>query len=237
MQALRLAAADDGERLRGALASGPDALVIDIEASEDAVSMARREGAAAFLRDAAMGGRPRPRVFVRVSPFATGRTEAELEAVMPGAPDGIMLPCAVGRPAVERLAARLAVLEALHGIADGRTEIIASVEDAAGALAVASLAGAGRRLAALAWDDARLRRDLGLSTGGGCLPDPCRHLRAMTVLTARAAGVPAIDSPCPEGSEFDLFAAEVGRAKRDGFSAKLVLTEAQAAAVRGVSSP
>jgi citrate lyase subunit beta/citryl-CoA lyase len=110
MRSFLFVPADSESKLEKAIASGADALILDLE---DSISTERkavaRETALAFLKRA-----PRhdgaPRLYVRVNGLATGLTDDDL-AVVAGRPDGIMLPKAEGGPAVVHLDAKLAVRE------------------------------------------------------------------------------------------------------------------------------
>jgi len=92
MRSLLFVPADGGSKLDKALASGADAMIIDLE---DSIAPDRkvqaRESAAAFLRNAASAAK-RPRLLVRVNAIATGLIDADLDAVVPARPDAILLP-------------------------------------------------------------------------------------------------------------------------------------------------
>lgn len=202
----------------------PDLLVIDSEAGAPSlVSRAR----------AAHPGVP---IFIRVAPLAGGG-EAQLAAMMAARPDGIWLRNAIGRAEIEQLGSILAVAEAELGLDDGATRIIASVDSAAGALAIASLAKAGARLAGITYDLAALAHDIGCEIGPASrYAEPLRTTRANIVLVAAAAGVPAIDSGASHVPDLDAFAADAVHAARDGFSGKLALGSAQIEILRRVAA-
>src|SRR5215217_6667308 len=136
---------DSAKKLDKALQAGADAIILDLE---DSVSLAQKDSArrtsADFLRTARTQGQ-RPRLFVRVNGLTTGLTDADLDGVMPGAPDGIVLPKAIGGIDVSHLGAKLAVREAEFGLADGETRILAiATENALGVFALGTFAGASR---------------------------------------------------------------------------------------------
>src|SRR3954468_5831677 len=119
MRSLLFVPGDSSRKLEKALQAGADALILDLE---DSVALSEKEAArrttAAFLAEARRAAE-RPRLFVRVNALSTGLTDADLDGVMGSAPDGIMLPKAVGGPDVAHLGAKLAVREAEHGLDDG----------------------------------------------------------------------------------------------------------------------
>ena len=98
------------------MASGADALIVDLE---DSISPANKEEARktalAFLKSA-RGAKDRPRLLVRVNAIDTGLIDDDLDVVMAAAPDAIMLPKAEGGASVIHLDAKLAVREAENGL-------------------------------------------------------------------------------------------------------------------------
>ncbi|MBG0809461.1 aldolase [Methylosinus sp. H3A] len=210
------------EAFAAALASGADALVLDLG---DAPA---RERAAALLR------LPRPaglRLYARVTPLASAAIDADLSAVVAAGADGVFLPEACGGASVQHLAAKLAVQEAEWGRADGATRIIAmATQTPAAVFALGSYGGASARLEALAFDVEPLRRALGAepeSLASTRPASPFAMARAGLLLGAAAAGVAAIDRPFADlGDEQGLF-GECRAARRDGFAAKLALDGAQ----------
>jgi len=102
---------------------------------------------------------------VRVNPLDGDLAEADLDAVMPAAPDGVMLPKSLNGADVQRLGAKLAVREADHALPDGVTRIIAIATESARALfGLSSYADCGARLEGLTWGAEDLSVDLGASS-------------------------------------------------------------------------
>ncbi|TDR93739.1 hypothetical protein [Enterovirga rhinocerotis] len=203
--------------LEAALAAAPDALVLDPASHHgaDAADLVERRrgeprGAASGHSDLLTRGRGSgPVLLVRVPPLSSSSMEDALASAMAFEPDGILLRGAIGRPDIERLGAKLAVLEAEHGRPAGSIGIVASVADeAAGALALAGLRP-HPRLAGLVFDRAALAASL------GCAPEAqalC-HAAATTILAASACGVPAIALLESEG---DLDGRDVTSPRSDG---------------------
>src|SRR5215475_8347496 len=83
MRSLLFVPADDAKKLDKAMASGADAVIVDLEDSIPAQGKAdARMRAAAFIKGAVEAAR-RPRLLVRVNGFATGLADADLDAVVP----------------------------------------------------------------------------------------------------------------------------------------------------------
>lgn len=232
---------DDEKKLAKALGCGADALIIDLEDSVAPAAKARaRSIAAAFL--AANVGRPgRPRFLLRVNPLESGFTDADLDAVMPAAPDAIVLPKSLGGSSVQQLGVKLAVREACLGLRDGATRIIPIATESARAIfAMESYRGCSPRLDGLAWGGEDLSADLGAE--GNRLPDgayagPYVLARNMTLLAAVAAGVAPIDTVFTNFRDHDGLRAEAIAARRDGFWAKMAIHPAQAPIINEVFTP
>src|SRR5262249_51736682 len=89
MRSLLFVPADSDKKLAKALGSGADILLLDLEDSVAAGRKATgRDMACAFLKARPAGAR----AYVRINPLTTEFAALDLKAVMPGRPDGIMLP-------------------------------------------------------------------------------------------------------------------------------------------------
>jgi citrate lyase subunit beta/citryl-CoA lyase len=116
MRSLLFVPADSDRKLAKSLDSDADILLLDLE---DSVAPGRKEAARATARDF-LGGRPAGRrAYVRINPLATALALPDLEAVIAGRPDGIMLPKAAGGDEVRALDRELGRLEDKHGLAAG----------------------------------------------------------------------------------------------------------------------
>jgi len=241
MRSLLFVPGDSQKKLEKALASGADALIIDLE---DSVDLAAKEEArrvtAAFLGQhrSRTGG---PRLFVRVNGLTTGLIDDDLDGVMPAAPHGVVLPKAVGGADVAHLGAKLAVREAEFGLDDGGTHILAiATENALGVFALGSFGGASHRLMGIAWGGEDLSADIGAEANrgdDGAYTEPYRLARSMTLLGAAAAGVDAVDAVYTNFRDMDGLAAECREARRDGFVAKMAIHPAQVPVINEAFTP
>jgi len=241
MRSLLFVPGDNASKLEKALKSEADALIIDIE---DSVASDRKAEARviarSFLREAA-GMTDRPQLWVRVNGLDTGLTDDDLEAVVPGKPDAIMLPKAQGGASIAHLDAKLTAREAIHGLPEGLVRIGALATETAAALFVAgTFAGASARLIGLTWGAEDLSAELGAQANRdaqGRFLDPYRLARVLCLAGAAAAQVPAIDTVYVDFRDTDGFRRECEEACRDGFSGKMAIHPAQAPIMKEVFTP
>jgi citrate lyase subunit beta/citryl-CoA lyase len=241
MRSLLFVPADAPGKLDKALGSGADALIVDLE---DSIAAERKEAAriaaAAFLR-AANARRSRPRLVVRVNALGSGLIGADLDAVVQGRPDAIMLPKAEGGAAVVHLDAKLTACEAIAGLAESAIGIVAIATETAQALFLAgTYRGASPRLAALTWGAEDLSAELGAEANrdlDGNFLDPYRLARSLCLAGAAAAQVPAIDTVYVAFRNEAGLRRECEAARRDGFSGKLAIHPAQVATINDVFTP
>ena len=170
-------------------------------------------------------------------PSISGETDADLDAVMPGAPDAILLPGSLGAPSVQQLSAKLAVREAELGLSDGATSIIAVADTAQSLFHLGSYRGSSARLLAVAWSSEALRADIGAETDRdrlGATLGPYRLARDLTLLAATSARVAAIDTAFLNIRDLEGLRAEALAARRDGFTGKIALDPAQVGVINEV---
>jgi citrate lyase subunit beta/citryl-CoA lyase len=241
MRSFLFVPADSSRKLDKAMASGADALIIDLE---DSIALdgkaAARQSAAAYLKDV-VTALSRPYLLVRVNGLATGLTDADLDAVAPSRPDAIMLPKAEGGASLVHADAKLAVREALAGLPDGHIKILPIATETAAALFLAgTFAGASPRLSGLTWGAEDLSAELGAHANrdadGGFL-DPYRLARSLCLAGAAAAQVPAIDTVYVDFRNSAGFRRECEDALRDGFTGKMAIHPAQVPIINEVFTP
>jgi citrate lyase subunit beta/citryl-CoA lyase len=241
MRSLLFVPGDSPKKLEKGMTSGADALIVDLE---DSVALDRkpaaRETALAFLRDVSSAAN-RPRLIVRVNALDTGLTDADLDAVVAGKPDSILLPKAEGGESVVHLDAKLTAREAMHGLDDGAVSILALTTETASALFRAgTYGGVSKRLAGLTWGAEDLSAALGSEANrdrDGNFTEPFRFARILCLAGAAAAGVPAIDTVYVDFRNDAGLRRECEEARRDGFTAKLAIHPAQVAAINDVFTP
>ncbi len=241
MRSLLFVPGDGKEKLDKALACGADVVIVDLE---DGVSLAgkgeARKAAAAFLGRVRPQER-RPALWVRINALETDLWREDLAAIMPAAPDGIMLPKPRGGQDVERLALALDKEEDRLRRPAGATRIIAiATETPHSLLAMQTYVKASPRLEALAWGAEDLSVCLGAMASrndAGAISSPFRLARDLCLIGAAAAGVAAIDAPFLDFRDLTGLSAEARAAARDGFAGKMAIHPDQVGIINAAFTP
>ena len=241
MRSLLFVPADSARKLSKAMASGADAVIVDLE---DSISpegkAAARKNAADFLKDA-VTATSRPRLLVRINGLATGLADDDLDAVVPARPDAIMLPKAEGGADVVHADAKLAAREAIAGLPDGHIKIVAIATETATALFLAgTYRGASARLEGLTWGAEDLSVELGAEVNRdavGRFFAPYQLARALCLAGAASAHVQAIDTITADYRNMAALGRETVEARRDGFTGKLAIHPVQVPVINEVFTP
>jgi citrate lyase subunit beta/citryl-CoA lyase len=222
---------DSERKLARGPQSGADALILDLE---DSVVPANRPVARtrtrAFLEATGSAGFRR---WVRINPLASGAALDDLVMIVPGKPDGILLPKCVPDD-LRTLDHYLCAFEAAASLPRGAVRVIAiATETPAAMFALGNYAGVTARLEGITWG----AEDLAACIGGanrrldGAYDDVYRLARSLCLLAAAAAGVMPIDTICTDFKDEAGLAAECAAARRSGFAAKMAIHPAQIAII------
>ncbi len=178
--------------IRWAWNRNADAITIDLQ---DGIPDAALETARETLQSAvAQVGKAGAEVFVRVN---AAYVYADVAAAMCRDLRGIVLPGAESRQHVAEADAILTELERHHGVELGSTEIIPSIETAAGVWHIREIITASPRIRQVCIDEAELAASLGIVQGAD--PDPFVYARGRLCIEATAAGVQPIAVADPMG--------------------------------------
>jgi len=227
--------ADSERKLKKAGDVGADALILDLE---DAVApearVEARQRAAEYIRG-------KDNLWVRINPIDTDDAAADLEAIMPAGPSGIVLPKPRSAADAVLLSERLDRLEQQHGIAAGATRIMALCTERPAALfSLEGYVNATPRLHALSWG----AEDLGTAIGardnrdaeGNWLPT-FEMARSLCLLAAAAAEVTAIDTVYTDFRNHAGLLRCAANACRDGFGGMLAIHPAQVEPINAAFTP
>ncbi|MBT6591780.1 MAG: CoA ester lyase [Rhodospirillaceae bacterium] len=233
---------DSERKLAKGQGNPADALILDLE---DSVSDDRQDIAREMVRDFLMGrpDRSQQQLWVRINPLDTELSLPDLAAVMPGAPDGILLPKVYSAADVNTLAKYLDALETREGLELGSTKIhCVSTETAASLLTFHTyLDNVSDRLVALTWGGEDLAAALGATDNRhpdtGEYDDPYLMAKSLCLATSRAidaqpVGVVYVDFRDLEGLEKECL-----RDRRAGFFGKIAIHPAQSEVINNAFTP
>ena len=231
LRSLLFVPGDRPERMAKALAAGADAVIADLE---DAVAASRKQEARRCVAEFLAQPRSIP-VFVRINPLRSGIAQDDLAAIAPHHPDGIVLPKAHGGEAVAELDGRLTAL------GDHQARILPiATETPAAVFGLGSYGGVSKRLCALTWGAEDLPAALGATAARGSdgrFTPVYEVVRALALIGAGAARVPALETVYPDFRDREGLAAYAARGRRDGFSGMLALHPAQVPVINAAFQP
>jgi len=230
---------DQPAKMAKAAGSGAGAVILDLEDSVAEVAKpAARSATAEFLGARAPGG---PQLWVRINPLSTAHAAADLAAVLPSAPDGIVLPKPDGPQDVVRLAHDLRRFEAEAGLAEGSVRILPiATETPASIFALGGYGVVGARLVGLTWGAEDLPAAVGAQINrlpDGSYTDLCRLARALCLAGAAAADVAAIETVYPAFKDLDGLRAYAEAGRREGFVGMMAIHPAQVEIIEQVFRP
>ena len=239
---------DSERKQEKALASGADAVILDLEDSVAAPGLpAARQRVGELLR--ARGRAHGPQLWVRVNTPSSAAMREDLEAVFAGgAPRGIVLPKVSSAGETVAVARQLATLETRSGIEPGSTRLlIIATETPAGVLSLSQypadlsrFPGPHSRIAGLTWGAEDLSTAIGALAqrdGAGALTFTFQLARTHCLLAASALGAQAIDGVCTDFRNALRLQQELDAARRDGFSGKLAIHPDQIAGINAAFAP
>ena len=226
---------DSERKMRKAVDVGADALIVDLE---DSVTPDARPAAREIAREFLSG---KEGIWVRINALDSVDAILDLEAVMPSAPAGIVLPKPRGAQDAVELATILDRLEREHGINSGATNILPICTERPEALfTLNAYIDSTARLAALSWGAEDLSAAVGASTNrdadGNWLP-PYELARSMCLFASAAANVEAIDTVFTNFHDAEGLARYAACARRDGFTGMLAIHPAQVDAINAAFVP
>jgi citrate lyase subunit beta / citryl-CoA lyase len=189
-----------------------DALILDLEdaVAPDAKALARQQVCAA-----AAAGFGKREVVIRINALASEWGADDLAAAAMAKPDAVLLPKVQAAEDIRAAASRLPETVALW----------AMIETPRAVLDIASIAGAGGRLACLVMGTNDLIKEM----GGRHMANRANLTAALslTVLAARANGLAAIDGVHNDIADAAGFTAACEQARAFGFDGKTVIHPSQ----------
>lgn len=238
MRSWLFAPGDSEKKMTKAAKSAADIALFDLEDAVAAENKPQaRDMVRAMLADQIEG---RERLWVRVNPLDGPHALADLAAVMPARPGGIMLPKANGRGDVEVLDHYLSALEIANGIERGATPVIALVTETAQSMFHTGDYKGAPRLVAMSWGAEDLADSIGASANrnlDGSYGFTYELARSLCLLGAASAGVAAIETIQADFRDLDGLKARAEQVRRDGFGGMLAIHPAQVDVINAAFMP
>jgi citrate lyase subunit beta/citryl-CoA lyase len=230
---------DSEKKLAKAAGRGADVVIVDLE---DAVAPQAKETARSLAGDWLAERHGPGERWVRINALDTPLWRDDLLAVMPAAPDGLMVPKAAGPAQLLLLAGELHDLEHRHGIPAGRTRLLPLVsETPAAALGIpAYLDTPIPRLAGLTWGAEDLSAAIGASRKRdqeGRWTDAFRMVRAQVLLAAHACGIAPIDTLHADFRDLAGLERVARESRADGFAGMLAIHPDQVPVINAAFLP
>jgi citrate lyase subunit beta/citryl-CoA lyase len=230
--------ADSERKLAKALQSAADALVLDLE---DSVSPGRKAAARLLASEYMRVNSARRPLWVRVNDLAGRELLADLVAVVPARPAGIIVPKVSGADDLQTVAHYLDALEASCGVDTGSIGMTAIVETPMGVMRLGEIVRHRLgRLKAVVWGAEDLTSALGAAdarTPGGDWRATHQHARTQALLAANALGVDAIDTVYVNYRDSEGLSAACAQSRGDGFSGCIAIHPDQVPVINEAYSP
>lgn len=238
MRSWLFAPGDSEKKMGKAVEGSADVVLIDLE---DAVTESEKPKARTMVREFLQSQESGlERIWVRINPMDGPHTLADLAAVMPGRPGGIMLPKVYGRPDVERLDHYLSAFEAANDIEPGSTKVIVLVTETAAAMFTTGDYAGAPRVVALTWGAEDLADSIGASNNrnpDGSYGFTYELARSLCLLGAATAGVLPIETIQGDFRDLETLKARAEKVRRDGYRGMLAIHPAQVDVINTAFTP
>jgi citrate lyase subunit beta/citryl-CoA lyase len=233
LRSLLFVPGNQARMLEKAVGCAPDAFVPDME---DSVPLEEkrhaREVTASFLPQLAASG---VLVIPRVNARDTGLLEDDLAAVVGPHIHGVSVGKIYTPQDIAYIADIIADLEAKAGVPVGQTQILPWIETALAIVHCYDILAASPRVAGAAFGAEDLTHDMGIERTED--DSEVAVPRSLTCVAARAADVPALDTPFFGFRDLDALRHNALASKKIGFKGKFAIHPAQIDTINAVFSP
>jgi citrate lyase subunit beta/citryl-CoA lyase len=240
MRSLLFVPGDSDKKLVKSEGIPADVLILDLEDSVVSGSkQAARERVVEYLT--ARGEKAGRQVWVRINPLDHAEAGADLAAVIPAGPDGIVLPKPRSPEDLDLLSARIGSYESEYEMPVGAIRLLPiATETPQSLFSMGDYRKCGSRLAGLTWGAEDLAAAVGATTnrdGQGNWTQPFQLVRSLCLFAAHAAGVAAIDTLYSDFRNSEGLERSCAEARRDGFSGKLAIHPDQVEIINRAFTP
>lgn len=224
---------DDLHKIQKAIGLNVDTICMDIE---DAVAFNRKADARAtiaeVLRTLNFGRAER---LVRINPVGSGMEEDDLRAVLPAAPDGLVLPKVGDAEYIRWVDYQLTQAERDGGRPEGSTILLALIETARGVVNLKEICQSSPRLQGLIFGAEDLAGDIGaVRTRAGW---EIFYARSAVVTYAAAFGLQALDMVFMDLNDIDGLTQESQEGARMAYTGKQIIHPRQVEPVQTAYTP
>ncbi len=232
-RALLYVPGDDRHKSEKAVNLNADCICLDLE---DGVAVNHKEIARKeVVKSLAELDFQRTERLVRVNSLSSGLCSQDLEAILPGRPDGIYLPKVTTSDDVHWINDQISIFEALEGIQPGGITLVVGIESALAILNLSEICRASTRISGLVFGAEDYIADIGgVRTAQG---EAIYYARCALVNNAAAFDLQAIDMVCTDYMDEKRLLEECQSGVTLGFSGKQVIHPAQVAPVQQAFSP
>ncbi|SVC87726.1 uncharacterized protein METZ01_LOCUS340580, partial [marine metagenome] len=219
-----------------------DALILDLE---DAVSNDRQAVGREMVHDFLSAHRDREvqELWVRINPLDTELSLGDLASIIPGVPNGIVVPKIHSAAGINILGNYLSALEAITEQEVGSTKIICVATETASSLLTfhTYLENVTDRLVGMTWGGEDLAAALGASDNKspvtGQYDDPYLMAKSLCLVTARAIDVQPIGAVFVNFKDLQGLEEECLWERRAGFTGKIAIHPAQTEIINRAFTP
>jgi citrate lyase subunit beta/citryl-CoA lyase len=240
MRSLLFVPGDSEKKLVKAESIPADVLILDLE---DSVSPQNKQAARGRVVEFLSGRNAgeRKQVWVRINSLDHAEAGADLAAIIPAKPDGVVLPKPRSPEDLEILSRRIGNYEAEHELEVGSLRILPVATETPQALfSLGDYRQCGSRLAGLTWGAEDLSAAVGATSNrdelGNWTP-PYQLVRSLCLFAAHAARVAAIDTLYADFRDREGLERSCAEARRDGFSGKLAIHPDQVEVINQAFTP
>lgn len=237
LRSLLFVPGDSEKKLAKAKSSAADALILDLE---DAVAAENRPKAREMIGEF-MAERHRQAIWVRVNPLGTPDHRPDLEAIVPLAPAGLVIPKPDSPIALRTIDVNVSLIERKHGLPPRGIGLLpVATETPKAVLTLNDYRRPPPRLVAMSWGAEDLSAALGAATNrdeNGEFLFVHKVVRSLVLIAAKAAGVDALETLHADFRDMKGLERVARQAQREGFTGMLAIHPDQVSPINAAFTP
>jgi len=232
-RALLYVPGDDRHKIEKAISLNVDSICLDLE--DGVAPNCKNEARAVILKALTELDFEESEKLVRINPLKSGMLEDDLEVMVQGKPNGIVLPKVESADVIKMVSRKISRYEKRNQWKPGSIRMIVICESAEGILHLEEICHADPRLDSVIFGGEDLAADLGAKR----TPDANEIFmaRSLVVLNTAAARIQAIDLVCTDFHDIKQVRKEAEEGASMGFSGKQVIHPRQVSVVQDAFTP